>query len=325
MATHELQLKPSSSSSPQPLPSLPPSPTEEEDLGRPAAWANDEPHIHSLNSPTKGKSPKSRDSDDGNYEIVDEEEQEAQNGVAGYPPMTDEETESRRVEENLRRWEIAERERRRAARGSAQASSSTVGDVVKRASSLWSKRSSRIPKDGAGRHAVLRGRSSEDGVALSDINDASPSLSVANSPNPSIHDFSAESENPFANPVRTPISPFDDVHQTLAIMSSVPPTPAVENTEVTRELAPNRRASSGKPPPPPEPLGLPEPKAPPPRAGTPVANRAPEPISPLSPAPVPTQQEEEPPTRWWTDWLCGCSEGPDRGGDNQAGKTNPME
>ncbi|KAF8320814.1 hypothetical protein DL93DRAFT_2073535 [Clavulina sp. PMI_390] len=29
--------------------------------------------------------------------------------------------------------------------------------------------------------------------------------------------------------------------------------------------------------------------------------------------------------RWWTDWLCGCREGPNRGGDNQAGKTNPFE
>lgn len=23
--------------------------------------------------------------------------------------------------------------------------------------------------------------------------------------------------------------------------------------------------------------------------------------------------------RWWTDWLCGCREGPDRGGDDQVG------
>ncbi|TFK54267.1 hypothetical protein OE88DRAFT_1171184 [Heliocybe sulcata] len=323
MATHELKLEASSSSGPQPLPSLPPSPTEEEDLGRPEAWITDEPHTRNLYSPTKGKSPKKGDSDDTSYEIVDEEEPEAQNGVAGYPPMTDEEAESRRVEENLRRWEIAERERRRAARTSTQASTSTVGDVVKRASSLWPKRSSRTPKDdGAGRHAVLRGRSSEDGVPLTDINDASPALSVANSPNPSVVDFSAESQNPFTNSARipvTPVSPFDDKFQASALMSSVPPTPAVEDPDGAKELLPHRRAS--KPPPRPGPLNLPEPKAPPPHSGAPIANRAPEPISPLSPAPVPPQKEEEPPTRWWTDWLCGCNEG----GENQAGKTNPME
>ncbi|TEB38192.1 hypothetical protein FA13DRAFT_1725839 [Coprinellus micaceus] len=30
-------------------------------------------------------------------------------------------------------------------------------------------------------------------------------------------------------------------------------------------------------------------------------------------------------TRWWHEWLCGCGEGPDRGGHHQAGRTNPFE
>lgn len=39
------------------------------------------------------------------------------------------------------------------------------------------------------------------------------------------------------------------------------------------------------------------------------------------------EDDVEPPFkgRWWTDWLCGCREGPDRGGDHQAGRTNAFE
>ncbi|THH05343.1 hypothetical protein EW146_g9928, partial [Bondarzewia mesenterica] len=75
------------------------------------------------------------------------------------------------------------------------------------------------------------------------------------------------------------------------------------------------------PVPPPEPLGLPKPRTPPPRINTPYSNRPPEPIPP----PVPraqerdasAQEEDAKPVRWWTEWLCGCSEGPDRGGEVQ--------
>ena len=34
------------------------------------------------------------------------------------------------------------------------------------------------------------------------------------------------------------------------------------------------------------------------------------------------REEEEanrPPVRWWHEWMCGCGEGSDRGGDNQVG------
>lgn len=46
---------------------------------------------------------------------------------------------------------------------------------------------------------------------------------------------------------------------------------------------------------------------------------------PLQPTPVPAinrvapRAEEEPEVRWWHEWLCGCGEGPDRGGDHQVG------
>ena len=28
-------------------------------------------------------------------------------------------------------------------------------------------------------------------------------------------------------------------------------------------------------------------------------------------------EQDLPPVRWWHEWLCGCGEGPDRGGDHQ--------
>lgn len=65
-------------------------------------------------------------------------------------------------------------------------------------------------------------------------------------------------------------------------------------------------------PPPPQPLDLPKPRTPPPRTETPHANRPPEPIPP----PAITQNDNDDdyvqrPTRWWTDWLCGCVENGD--------------
>lgn len=67
-----------------------------------------------------------------------------------YPPVGDDELEERRITENLKRWEEAERLRRKAQRESIRTStsSSLVGDVGRRASKLW--------KDGAQRRSSLR-------------------------------------------------------------------------------------------------------------------------------------------------------------------------
>jgi len=69
----------------------------------------------------------------------------------------------------------------------------------------------------------------------------------------------------------------------------------------------------------PAPLGLPA------RAGT---ARPPSSMSQMSRDKKPEDDDDiEPPFngRWWTDWLCGCREGADRGGDHQAGRTNAFE
>lgn len=69
--------------------------------------------------------------------------------------------------------------------------------------------------------------------------------------------------------------------------------------------------------PPPQQLGLPPPLTPPPKGARPR-------MTPMKSTPPPMLRQEpiepEQEVRWWHDWLCGCSEGPDRGGDNQVGK-----
>lgn len=73
-------------------------------------------------------------------------------GNGEYPPMGDDDLEERRVNETLKRWEEAERQRRKAVRESNRTSGSPrpslVGDVSRRASKLW--------KEGAQRRTSLR-------------------------------------------------------------------------------------------------------------------------------------------------------------------------
>jgi hypothetical protein len=69
----------------------------------------------------------------------------------------------------------------------------------------------------------------------------------------------------------------------------------------------------------PAPLDLPLPRSPPPRTATPHASRPPEPFPRPDSRMTVHDDEEEKPVPWWTEWLCGCSEGPDRGGDVQVG------
>lgn len=235
--------------------------------------------------------------------------------------MNDEETESRRVAENLRRWEADERQRRKVARESGSSSvgsGSIVGDVARRASLLWQSRRSKQPAPpGPGTHHQLH--STEDELALDDIDTR---LSAPPSPEP---------QNPFTTPAASTVSLNDPQHS--AIMSEtadVPLKPIAADGNNGLLAAPSRKPSklgrnkSLREHPPPQPLDLPEPRSPPLPDGTPAAVRPPEP----TPPPTVTQREQEheeevhvPEKRWWTDWLCGCREG----GDNQAGRTNPFE
>jgi hypothetical protein len=215
---------------------------------------------------------------------------------------------------------MAERQRRKAARESSSSSSSSshvpsaslVGDVTRRASLLWPGRKQHPPsRSGLGTHTALRSRESVDQVPLEDI----PGTPTA--PSPTTPDENHPG-NPFANPSSS-LSPFDDFQQQTALM-----TPSSDSSLQTTEdeMTPTRpvvKASTSRPPPPPQPLGLPTPRTPPPPISATHTNRPPRAASPPIMAPTPPEPEGDlsGETRWWHDWLCGCGEGPDRGGDNQ--------
>ncbi|ETW80396.1 hypothetical protein HETIRDRAFT_150441 [Heterobasidion irregulare TC 32-1] len=365
------------SASPHPLPSLPPSPSEA-DLGRRSAWDeheiddgdgdgdgddhNDDEYDELENEPrtptahsargTKGKGRGSAGPLAATYAEggTDEALREIDGAQGHYPPTTDGDAETRRIEETLRRWEVAERQRRKSARdavaaaasaaASASAASSSpttaaapsvVADVARRASHLWASRSSRAPTAGVGAHHALH--TSDDADADADVDAVplstlagphalSPPLPLSPTPSrpptpPSAATLTPETENPFRDP-------YGSSSSSSLFVNAQPPASTPPSAS-----GPGAGAKPGFAPP--EPLGLPQPRTPPPRTATPHANRPPEPMPPAALTRTGGrgarggEEAGEKPVRWWTEWLCGCSEGPDRGGDAQAGRTNPLE
>ncbi|KAF9461322.1 hypothetical protein BDZ94DRAFT_1310755 [Collybia nuda] len=250
--------------------------------------------------------------------------------AAAYPPINDNEAETRRIEENLRRWEVAERQRRKLARETAsnvQGPPSLISDVSRRVSQLWPerKRSRHTPNTSLGTHVALQSRENIDSGPL-DYTDTNPIPSPLFTPTPSPRPSSDahHPHNPFSNPIDESLSPFADSYRQ---------EPSIEDTAGARQITNATRI-----PPIPKPLGLPPPRTPPPpsdRLQRPTHDR-----------PVRISEDVKP-ARWWHDWLCGCSEGPDRGGEYQvrslyslllesyeplhpivygkAGRTNPYE
>ncbi|KAH9940415.1 uncharacterized protein BXZ73DRAFT_98851 [Epithele typhae] len=198
-----------SPSGPQILPSPPPSPpplatpaivvngarNRDEDAGK--AWHDDEEDAarerararrasRRMSVKAKGKGKQRADAVEDDDEDEDEESEDEDVGVVeGYPPTKDEEAESRRVQENLRRWEVAERQRRKAARESVQGSSGGAG--VTRSPSmladLFHRDSRKAAIKGAGTHQVLADLDEPDGVPLDNLA-APPVHSPLASPSP---------------------------------------------------------------------------------------------------------------------------------------------
>jgi hypothetical protein len=214
---------------------------------------------------------------------------------------------------------MAERQRRKAARESMQAPKSLVADVTRRASQLWPRktktgsRPSRSERSVLGNHTALASVDSVDIVPMDDIEE-NPIFSANTSPaaSPQVHNSPA---NPFYHPADAS-SPMCDSHaQQSAVMgeSSQPPTPSAHSEKRKGASRPERptlmasMSSFTNPPPPPKPLGLPPPRTPPP-----PNNSSPSTLT------IASQEQKQPKeTRWWHDWLCGLTEGSDRGGDDQ--------
>jgi hypothetical protein len=307
-----------------------------------------------------------------------------------YPPKNVEEIEEQKVIENLKRWEQAERQRRkevRESRNTELASATTViGDVARRASlMLWSnndktrkRRSRRSTKDYT---LSSSGADIEERTSISSLNHSgveTPSRKISGelertpvkdtTPTqthyPSLSQSSIDSTttvtqatNPFGSSAEVNI--ITPQEQPLMKASSAdpfatgPPSPQGSDGEmdITSPTTPTAAnvSKSGRPvlqvrqstyrdangvalkPPTPRPFDIPPPKTPPP-----PFNSDEEDVEELEME----QQEQqrraearggveqdahEEPKRWWTDWICGCNEGRDRGGERQAASTNPME
>ncbi|KAJ4494074.1 hypothetical protein C8J55DRAFT_175269 [Lentinula edodes] len=293
------------------------SPSDDEDLGRRRIWENgDEDHMPRVSSKGKQKENGFTDTDrDGSEETVLEP---PDSGL--YPPTTDEEAETRRIEENLRRWQVSEMQKRKTARESMSKPSQTAPDGGWRASSLWQKPSHR--QRDLGKHTALGSEDSIEHLPLENlVNTPGPSPSPSPLPSPLPPNLEEYPENPFANP---PVSPFEDSQQVTAVMSSSEPPSDISTLTVVAPT-PERptllaKSASFSRPPPPKPINIPPPKTPPPPVNVPPLA-----VSPLSleGAPPHHHQEPEKETRWWHEWLCGCGE--DRDADNQGGRTNPFE
>ena len=231
----------------------------------------------------------------------------------------------KRLLQTLKRWEIAERQRRKNARLSTtregtlhSPTSSIVSDVGRRASLLWSstKTAGQSSRYSPHHHTKLQSTDSLDAVALEAVTSRPTSPSTPNSAVPFV------GHNPFDAPSEI-TSPFSDSHQFQQT--------AVMNPSSDLSLPSTHPAPPGAP----QPLDLPPPRTPPPPTSAPPSARAPPTVSAAN-----KQMDEDPPKfRWWHEWLCGCTES---GGHQvslrarcflsvylmillQAGRTNPFE
>ncbi|KAL4074117.1 hypothetical protein J3A83DRAFT_4091943 [Scleroderma citrinum] len=266
-------------------------------------------------STSKGKEKQSFDEED-REDDDDDDTVDGEGGPEGTTSSADAAAETRRVEETLKRWEIAERQRRKVARVSAQMNTgpSILGGVTRRASLILAGRHpSHRSRNGLGNHRALKSRDSVDVVPLSDIEHSPQPL--VHSPIPSLSHSRGTSDpvNPFIHPSETrlslssPHSPFADSKQ----LADTPKSNSPSHGE--------RRGQSANP------LRTSIPVTPPSGPSNPPIQNA------LQPTPPPVisssipKPEEHKAVRWWHEWLCGCGEGPDRGGDHQAARTNPFE
>lgn len=260
---------------------------------------------------TSRSSPRTRGDDESSDEALPSD---------GYPPTNNDVVDTSRVVENLRQWEVAERQRRKAARESAPNSSfpSVMGYITRLLGPGGES------SKGFGTHVALQSQENIGSLQVSSRNfDISPSPSPSPSPisNPP-HRGSEESQpdNPFADPSLNlpPYFPDSQSQQQPPTRSSTSwPSPLTQTipSKLTRSATiPHLSQAS------PTPLVS--------TAPTYTTNRPPPPTS--SPTLISNSahaDEGQREGRWWQDWLCCCRESQvcDSLDDSQAGRTNPFE
>jgi hypothetical protein len=205
-----------------------------------------------------------------------------------------------------------------------------VADVARRATSFWTRRASHPPADSGGRHHAFQTLDDNvhlDAIAASPLSSVPPSPSLTPAPDyPRAEGPYAHSSDPFSDPPGSSSSLFVNAQpmcSDIGLLEPQAPSPASSSpsSHPMHISAPEHAtAHPGKVVGAPALLDLPKPRSPPPRTPTPHTKRPPEPFP--SPDPRVSRNtvydgEDEKPVRWWTEWLCGCSEGQDRGGEVQ--------
>ncbi|KAH7108301.1 hypothetical protein BKA62DRAFT_824503 [Auriculariales sp. MPI-PUGE-AT-0066] len=271
-----------------------------------------------------------------------EESSELDAGTASYPPTTEDKNESRRIAENLRRWEAAERDKRRAARESkhidadTDAETNTAAGGARGSWYLWNRQSAADGRSGGGAHnphQLLRGNSHDDGTAAPTRPVSIDETDEPATPMPNTPGLSPATPTP----TRVDTSPFSDVHAAVSTVSlgpalmepsaSVPTTPRAEPPPERPVLQATHASAAAIP------LMTDEPfKTPPPRIvipgqqedeGTELPNRSQDQQRRhQDQLEWQEQGQKQRQGRWWTDWLCGCREDRHR---EQGGATNPFE
>lgn len=313
------------SAEPQLLPSPPPSPTPSDTPTERGPDHISKAHLNPESSTFKKGKGRMLDNS------IDSQQSDPDDASEEYPP---DENETKRIEETLRKWETEERERRRVARESGTSSKYSVRGVTRTASLILAGLGIQRPRSGVGggggHHHALPENEHEDGMPLEDL-DRTPPPSGANTPTlrQRFHAY-----YPNSGSTTTTTNPFENPSNVLNASTSslnTPDHPTILTESSGPHLilsSPPRKKQRGAPPP--EPLGLPKPRTPPPRPEDQAyVTQPPDHMaSPSTTAKGTVHSESDEPekeVRWWTEWMCGCSEGPDRGGYNQSGRTNPNE
>jgi len=186
--------------------------------------------------------------------------------------------------QNLRRWEIAERQRRKAARDSIHGgnSPSLLEEVSRRASLLLNGQRTKSKSLSLSNPAA--NGSQIDIVPLTQSAAPMPISSTRSS-------IEQASRDPFAHPSDS--SSFVDPEPT----KSQPPSITIQRPTDSGQSTPSSLHSAQQP--------------------NPI--RPPDPTAPSKPT-----ESDNAETRWWHEWLCGCGEGKDRGGDHQVCVLRPF-
>ncbi|KZW00285.1 hypothetical protein EXIGLDRAFT_761899 [Exidia glandulosa HHB12029] len=264
-------------------------------------------------------------SDIGEHASSSEQDAESGTELTTYPPTNEDEAESKRIEENLRRWEEAERQKRRAQRESKVLSSSPPSrtSIVGGGWDALFARSTARRESTYNPHRPLRRDTQEepaDGSYATHRAD-SPTTPVPNTPGLSPATATtpnAAGSSPFSDaaaaasgPLMEPGTPGEV--PSMSPLSSPPARPVLQASQSTQLQVPSTSRTT-------EPPG----KINPPRIVIPGedGNEASSSSSSRSRGQLEPDEPHEPPTRWWTEWLCGCRE--DKA-EQQGGATNPFE